>query len=176
MQEGDRLGGGDGAQGEKRSRQRRVATLAWVDGMSPSDRAVVSPQWLARVRESTAPDPWLLGFTIVDLATEEIVGSCGYKGATDSDGIVEIAYGIHSPFRGRGYATEAAGALTTFAFRSGHVRVVRAHTKPEGDASARVLTKCGFQSVGEVMDPEDGLVCRWELRTRDTGVDPISSV
>ena len=149
----------------------REEILAWVEGMSPSDRAEVSPQWLARVRESTGSDPWLHGFTLVDRATEEIVGSCAYKGPPDSDGIVEIAYGIHPPFRGRGYATEAARALTTFAFRSGHVKVVRAHTKPEGDASARVLTKCGFQSVGEVLDPEDGRVRRWELRAPDTAVD-----
>jgi [ribosomal protein S5]-alanine N-acetyltransferase len=27
-----------------------------------------------------------------------------------------------------------------------------------------VLTKCRFERVGEVVDPEDGLVWRWELR------------
>ena len=32
----------------------------------------------------------------------------------------------------------------------------------EANASTRVLTKCGFRHVGEVMDPEDGLVWRWE--------------
>jgi hypothetical protein len=26
----------------------------------------------------------------------------------------------------------------------------------------RVLAKCGFKSLGEVVDPEDGLVGRWE--------------
>jgi RimJ/RimL family protein N-acetyltransferase len=26
----------------------------------------------------------------------------------------------------------------------------------------RVLAKCGFQHIGEVIDPEDGLVWRWE--------------
>jgi RimJ/RimL family protein N-acetyltransferase len=151
----------------------REEVLAWVEGMTPSERSEVSPEWLARVRESTLlPDPWLLGFTIVHRATEEVVGSCGYKGPPDSDGMVEIAYGIHAPFRGRGYATEAARALTTFAFRSGHVKVVRAHTKPDGEASARVLVKSGFQSVGEVLDPEDGLVRRWELRAPRTERDP----
>jgi len=149
----------------------REEVLAWVEGMSPSERAEVSPEWLARVRESTVPDPWLLGFTIVDLATEEVVGSCGYKGPADADGIVEIAYGIHPPFRGRGYATEAARALAMFALGNDHVTVVRAHTKLDGDASARVLTKCGFQNVGEVLDPEDGLVCRWELGRPDTRQD-----
>ena len=27
-----------------------------------------------------------------------------------------------------------------------------------------VLTKLGFTYIGEVMDPEDGLVVRWELQ------------
>jgi RimJ/RimL family protein N-acetyltransferase len=49
-----------------------------------------------------------------------------------------------------------------FAFASGQVRIVRAHTKPDNPASERVLAKCGFRRVGEVIDPEDGLVRRWE--------------
>ena len=61
-----------------------------------------------------------------------------------------------------GYATEAAQSLTEYAFSSGKVRVVRAHTLPEPNASTRVLTKCGFRRIGEVIDPEDGLVWRWE--------------
>ena len=54
--------------------------------------------------------------------------------------------------------------MLIFAFASGRVRLVRAHTKPDNGASARVLAKCGFRWVGEVIDPEDGLVCRWEQR------------
>jgi RimJ/RimL family protein N-acetyltransferase len=46
--------------------------------------------------------------------------------------------------------------------------VVRAHSKPDNGPSARVLEKCGFERIGEVMDPEDGLVCRWE-RARPAG-------
>ena len=142
----------------------RDGVLAWVEGMSPSDRAQVSPEWLARVRASPSSEPWLHGFTIMSRSTETVVGSCGYKGPPDVDEMVEIAYGIQTPYQGRGYATEAARALTAFAFRSGQVKVVRAHTMPETNASTRVLTKCGFERVGEVVDPEDGLVWRWELR------------
>ena len=75
---------------------------------------------------------------------------------------MEVAYGTNPAYRGRGYATEVAGALTAFAFASGRVRLVRGHTRPDNKASARVLEKCGFRWVGEVTDPEDGLVCRWE--------------
>ena len=142
----------------------REAVLAWVERMNPSDRAEISPEWLARVEASTSPDPWLHGFSLVSRATEDAVGSCGYKGPPDSDGIVEIAYSIHPSYQGRGYATEAARGLSAFAFRTGQVRAVRAHTRPEENASTRVLAKCGFEHVGEVMDPEDGLVWRWELQ------------
>ena len=140
--------------------------LAWVETLSPSVRAEISPQWLARVRASTSKDPWVHGFSLVSRATNDTVGSCAYKGPPDSDGIVEIAYEIHAPHQGRGYATEAARALSTFAFGSGQVKIVRAHTMPETNASTRVLMKCGFESLGEVIDPEDGLVWRWELRER----------
>ena len=77
---------------------------------------------------------------------------------------MEIAYGIDPAHQGKGYATEAAEALVLFAFGDDRVRLVRAHTLPEANASTRVLTKCGFRRTGEVVDPEDGLVWRWEKR------------
>ena len=76
--------------------------------------------------------------------------------------MVEIAYGVAPDHQGNGYATEAAEALVAYAFSSGKVRVVRAHTFLEANASTRVLAKCGFRRVGEVSDPEDGPVWRWE--------------
>ncbi|MFL5616299.1 MAG: GNAT family N-acetyltransferase [Gemmatimonadaceae bacterium] len=137
-------------------------TLASVDTMSDADRAQVSPAWLARVRAATTADPWIHGFSMVDRASGAVVGSCGYKAPPGPDAVVEIAYGVEPEHQGRGYATEAARALTDFAFGSGTVRRVCAHTMPKNNASARVLTKCGFTRIGEVMDPEDGLVWRWE--------------
>jgi RimJ/RimL family protein N-acetyltransferase len=84
---------------------------------------------------------------------------------------VEIAYGVVADSRGRGFATEIAAALVSYALASAAVDIVRAHTLPEAKASQRVLAKCGFQHVGEVVDPEDGLVWRFERRrgASDTG-------
>jgi [ribosomal protein S5]-alanine N-acetyltransferase len=141
--------------------------LAWVESLPPVDRAEVSPDWIARVRATAEGDPWALSYTVVERASGATVGSCAFKGPPDADGVVEVAYGIDPAHRGRGFATEAAGALAGFAFASGRVRLVRAHTKPDGAASARVLTKCGFRRVGEVVDPEDGRVCRWERLTAE---------
>ena len=138
------------------------AVLARVEAMSPADRAEVSPDWLERLRAAPTEDPWTHGFAMVERTSGAIVGSCGYKGPPGPDGVVEIAYGVKPGHRGRGYATEAAGALVRFAFDHDSVRLVRAHTRPENGTSGRVLAKCGFARVGEVVDPEDGLVCRWE--------------
>jgi ribosomal-protein-alanine N-acetyltransferase len=122
----------------------------------------VSPAWLAALRNSTGPDPWQYGFFVVHRENGSVIGSAGFKGEPDSAGIVEIAYGIVPSFQRRGYATEAAAALVDFAFGSGRVRLVRAHTLPEPNASTHVLLKCGFRHVGPIDDPDDGLVWRWE--------------
>jgi len=133
-----------------------------IEAMTPSEKAELSADWLERLRVFTPADSWTLGFSLVHLDDDAVVGTCGFKGPPDADGVVEIAYGVAPEYQGRGYATEAAQALTDYAFRRGKVRVVRAHTRPEPNASTRVLTKCGFRRIGEVIDPEDGLVWRWE--------------
>jgi [ribosomal protein S5]-alanine N-acetyltransferase len=138
--------------------------LAWVDSLDPMTHAEISPDWLARIRTAPTSVPWMHGFTIVHRARGTTIGSCAYKGPPDADASVEIAYGIDPEEQGRGFATEAAQALVEYAMSSGQVRVVRAHTRPEGKASMRVLTKLGFTCVGEVVDPEDERVWRWEFQ------------
>src|SRR3954454_21106686 len=138
----------------------REETLAMVEAMSPEDRAQVSPVWLAALQASDSIDPWRHGFSMVHRDTGRTVGKCGFKGPP-ADGVVEIAYGVEPEHQGRGYATEAAEALTNFAFAR-NVNTVRAHTLPEPNASTRVLTKCGFRHLGQVIDPEVGPVWRWE--------------
>jgi RimJ/RimL family protein N-acetyltransferase len=135
---------------------------AMIAAMTPAERAQLSADWLARGRASTAADPWTHGFSLLHRDSGAVVGMAGFKGPPEADGVVEIAYGVAPEHQGKGYATEAAAALTAYALDSGKVRVVRAHTLPEPNASTRVLTRCGFRRVGEVIDPEDGLVWRWE--------------
>lgn len=122
----------------------------------------ISPAWLATLRTLEHADPWILGFAVVDREKQLVVGSAGFKGGPDAEGAVEIAYGIVPAFEGRGYATEAARALTAYALGSGQVSLVIAHTLATPNASTHVLTKCGFQRTGEFVDPDDGPVWRWE--------------
>ncbi len=122
----------------------------------------VSPTWLAALRGSSGADLWRHGCFIIDRQRRSVIGSVGFKGPPNSSGIVEVAYGIVPGSQGRGYATEAARALVGYAVNSDGVRLVRAHTLPEENASTRVLLKCGFRHTDNVIDPEDGPVWRWE--------------
>lgn len=125
----------------------------------------IRPEWFATLERATSPDPWAFGFALMHRASGSIIGSAGFTGPPGPDGVVEIAYAIVPDHEGKGYATEAAQALVSYAFAAGGVRTVRAHTLPQPNASTRVLTKCGFTRVEDFIDPVDGLVWRWELRS-----------
>jgi [ribosomal protein S5]-alanine N-acetyltransferase len=131
----------------------------------------VSPSFLAYLRSRDHSSPWLPGFGVVHRESGCVIGSAGFKGAPDASGMVELGYGIVPAYEGRGYATEVATMLVVWAFASGVVRMVRAHTLPEANASTRVLGKCGFEFEGQVVDPEDGRVWRWEkMRGAEQGL------
>ena len=123
----------------------------------------VSEAWVEGLRDAGGADPWVHGFAAVHEETNQVIGTGAFKGAPDDEGAVEIAYAIVPSFQGQGYGLELASALVAFACADPRVHLLRAHTLPEANASTRVLAKCGFAHRGEVIDPEDGPVWRWEL-------------
>ncbi len=127
------------------------------------DSPDVSESYREKLKAGQDQAPWLHGWAIIVREKPLVIGAAGFKGPPDSQGTVEIAYGIVPEFQGRGYATEAAHALIGFALRQPATKHIRAHTLPVRNASTGVLTKLGFKHVGEVIDPEDGKVWAWEL-------------
>ena len=71
----------------------------------------VEPGYVDMLKSSSEPDAWRHGFAVIDRETELVVGNAAFVGPPDANGDVEIAYGIVPIFEGRGYATQAAGAL-----------------------------------------------------------------
>jgi RimJ/RimL family protein N-acetyltransferase len=100
----------------------------------------VSPKWIEKLRAARGPDPWEFGYTVLLAESRQAIGGVSFKGPPGHDGVVEVAYGIDDP----------------------RVCIVCAHTAPGAAASSRVLEKCGFTRVADVLDPEDGLVWRFE--------------
>jgi RimJ/RimL family protein N-acetyltransferase len=105
------------------------------------------------------PDPW--GSYVVQ-ADGQPVGVAAFKSAPAESGEVEIAYMTFPAFEGRGHATATIAALVEIALGGGARPI--ALTLPEENASNQALRRNGFVFAGEVIDPEDGLVWRWEHR------------
>lgn len=141
--------------------RNRDEVAAAMNAMPPEVRAQISADWRAQFERSAFEDPWVHGFNLL-LPDGSNVGIGSFKGPP-TDGLVEIAYAVVPEQQRKGYATAAARAMVEFAFRSPEVRRVLAHTLPDGVASQRVLLKSGFTHTGEVVDPEDGLVWRFEI-------------
>ncbi len=105
-------------------------------------------------------DPWgsHLFFDDIDGA---LVGFGGFKGAP-RDGEVELGYAIAPARQGRGIATAVVGVLVARA-RAAGVTTVAAHTLGAENPSTAVLRKSGFVRAGDIDDPDQGTVWRWEL-------------
>jgi RimJ/RimL family protein N-acetyltransferase len=104
------------------------------------------------------PDPW---GSYLAYAGETAVALGAFKSAPDEAGTVEIAYMTFPAHEGQGHARATVAALAAMAIEHGASRVI-AHTLPEENASNRALRSSGFEYSGETIDPEDGLVWRWE--------------
>ena len=134
--------------------------LAPAFGGDPEPAREILAQTLDLLTRDPRPEPW--GSYLASVGAET-VGICAFKAAPDAEGTVEIAYMTFPAHEGRGHATAMAAALVDVAAAPGALLVI-AHTLREDNASNRVLKRNGFAFVGDVMDPEDGLVWRWEKR------------
>lgn len=92
-----------------------------------------------------------------------LVGSGGFKGIPDENGIVEIGYEVVAKYQSRGLATEAAQGLINYAFSSGKVSIVQAHTLAEDNASTKVLQKVGMVKIKTIADEENGAIWLWQI-------------
>lgn len=119
----------------------------------------VAARALAQI-EAGVPAFWCVPFLMVDAHEGALLGGCTFKGSP-IEGEVEIAYGVATPARGRGIATEAVRQLLRLATGEGSVRTVIAEILPSNIASCRLVSRLGF-SEGETFVDEDGeTVVRW---------------
>ena len=77
-----------------------------------------------------------------------VVGGAGLMRRIATDGL-EIGYWVHVEFVGRGFATRAAGVLTTLGLSLSGVSHIEIHHDKANVASGRVPQKLGFDMVGE---------------------------
>ncbi|MCY4582724.1 MAG: GNAT family protein [Chloroflexi bacterium] len=83
-----------------------------------------------------------------------LIGSGGVRRKPDDDSEADIGFELTPEHWGRGYATEAATAMATFAFRELGVLRLSSWCIAENAASARVLEKLGMSLEGRLAAAE----------------------
>jgi RimJ/RimL family protein N-acetyltransferase len=79
----------------------------------------------------------------------QLVGSIGLRVQRDFER-AELGYWIGKPFWGRGYATEAAGAVIRYGFQELNLHRIYAGYFHRNEQSARVMIKSGMQYEGRL--------------------------
>lgn len=83
-------------------------------------------------------------WTVVDRASGEIAGACGFFLVEGVGPEIELAYHFSADHWNKGYATEAAIACLRFGFEELKLGRIVAMTFPHNFASRRVLEKIGM--------------------------------
>jgi RimJ/RimL family protein N-acetyltransferase len=132
---------------------RNLAVVPWPYTVRDAEAFLASPR-----------DPVLPSFLIFERTDGAplLIGSCGL--GRRPSGAVELGYWIARASWGRGFATEAGGALIDIARALGLPQLEASHFV-DNPASARVLDKLGFESTG-IVAPRMNCARREEVPAR----------
>ena len=145
---------------------RNEKIFAELLGASLAENWLVFPESVPFSLKMLEKNPLILnwGMHVILLKAEnKIIGTGGFKGVVDENGMVEIGYAIAPEYQNQGFATEAANGMIDYSFSHDFVKTVDAHTLAEENASCKVLQKCGLTKIGEKFDKEDGLIWHWRI-------------
>lgn len=137
--------------------------LGWHYCAEPMEgifKDVVQAQLIQAMADS--PDNWLwyTFWFLIRKSDRKIIGSLVFKGSpVNNAGDVEIGYGLGVEFEHKGYMTKAVKLLCDWAKKQSGVKRIIAETDIDGQASQRLLQRCGFS-----LFKKDSVSMWWELR------------
>lgn len=116
-------------------------------GSQPYENSAAARCWLER-EVVAAPARGFGHWAVVERATGEVVGSCGFRAGPEPREL-EIGFTIARSRWGRGYATEIAAACLRFGADHLAATTLLSLTQPGNQAARRVLEKIGLELRGE---------------------------
>lgn len=93
-------------------------------------------------------------FSIIELESTQIIGSCGYNSLDFENAKAEIGYDLAKAFWGKGYATEAVDSLVEYAFTALDFNRIEAKVHPDNMNSIKILQKLNFTFEGTLRQTE----------------------
>jgi ribosomal-protein-alanine N-acetyltransferase len=113
--------------------------------LSQNLREMIDQITVPAMREATEKNYYFFTlWVVIDKSRNRLVAELGFKGLPDHLGEIEIGYGTFPLSRGRGYMTEAVTGMISWAKNYPGIKIMKAETEQDNDASMRVLRKAGF--------------------------------
>lgn len=104
--------------------------------------------------ESLAQANKAIRFSMFEMKTREIIGTCGFNSIDFENSKAEIGYDIAKAYWGMGYAPEGIKALLYYAFQNLGLNRIEAKVEPDNVNSIRVLQKLDFTFEGTLRQYE----------------------
>jgi len=131
--------------------------------ISPDLKEAFEKEILPNVADPTKNYLFSTLWTIILKDENRMAGDLCFVGEPNADGEVEVGYGTHDEFQGRGIMTEALQGLILWARKQPGVKAIVASTEKSNAASSAVLKKNGFIQCGE-----EGELWQWKRELRST--------
>jgi len=144
----------------------------WVDrGFSDPDKYFLNNSnpikyRLPRIRQNPEYAKYLLRVAVIK-DNPIIIASAGFHDAPDSDGMIEIGFGVDKKYRGRGFGQELLHGMWSWVVNDPQVKTLRYTVSPDNLISQHIIKKFGFEFKGQQIDEEDGPEDIYELSTSD---------
>jgi hypothetical protein len=116
-------------------------------------------------------------FTVETLADDRLVGDVGLRVAEDEPGVVMVGYTMAPTAQGKGYATEAVGALVDYAFNTLGADVARAYADAANAPSVGWARRSAWSSSnGSTASTREkpGTGCAWSAAEHPISGKPVS--
>ena len=110
-------------------------------------------EFIAAYAAQTVPET---RFAITLTSDGRLCGGIGFR-VDEAHQHAELGYWLGVPYWGRGYATEAAGAMIQYGFETLGLHRIYASYVPHNVASGRVLQKIGMRREGLMRSH----ICKW---------------
>ena len=144
----------------------------WLDrGFSDPDKYFLNnpnpiKYRLPRIRQNPEYAKYLLRVA-VSKDNPIIIASAGFHDAPDSDGMIEIGFGVDKKYQGRGFGQELLHGMWSWVVNDPQVKTLRYTVSPDNLISQHIIKKLGFKHNGQQIDEEDGPEDIYELSASD---------
>jgi RimJ/RimL family protein N-acetyltransferase len=106
----------------------------------------------------------------------EIIGSSGFHDFPDSEGVIEIGFGVVAEQRNKGFGMEILFSMWSMILETQPVKIFRYTVSPNNLPSMHIINKLDFNLVGEQIDEEDGLELIYEKAATELNLPEIKKV